>query len=86
MADKAVAADVVTADGTQPRCDANAHEDLLRALRGGGGGYALVTHLELRLDRIPELFGGQALGRAPITGSSLGAGEEPRLRSDGYCF
>lgn len=68
MANKVVAADVVTADGTPLRCDADAHPDLLWALRGGGGGYALVTHLELRLDRMPELFGGQIVwpaGAAP---------------------
>jgi len=61
MAHKVVAADVVTADGTRLRCDADAHPDLLWALRGGGGGYALVTHLELRLDQIPDLFGGQVV-------------------------
>ena len=59
MAAKVVAADVVTADGTRLRCDTDAHADLLWALRGGGGGYALVTHLELALERMPELFGGQ---------------------------
>lgn len=59
MAHQVVAADVVTAGGTRLRCDDGDHPDLLWALRGGGGGYALVTHLELRLDRIPELFGGQ---------------------------
>jgi hypothetical protein len=61
MAHQVVAADVVTADGTRLRCDADAHPDLLWALRGGGGGYALVTHLELRVDRVPELFGGQVI-------------------------
>ena len=61
MAHHVVAAEVVTADGTRLRCDAGAYPDLLWALRGGAGGYALVTHLELRLDRIPELFGGQVI-------------------------
>ena len=59
MAHKMVAANVVTADGTRLCCDADAHPDLLWALRGGGGGYALVTDLELQLDRAPDLFGGQ---------------------------
>jgi len=63
-AHKVVAADVVTADGTRLRCDTEAHQDLLWALRGGGGGFALVTHLELRLDRVPELFGGQVMWAA----------------------
>jgi hypothetical protein len=61
MAHKVVAADVVTADGTRLRCDADAHQDLLWALRGGGGGYAVVTHLELQLDRASELSGGQVV-------------------------
>jgi hypothetical protein len=73
MADKVAAADVVTADGTRLRCEAEAHPDLLWALRGGGGGYALVTHLELRLDRIPELFGGQVVWRAAAAPEVFGA-------------
>lgn len=66
MAGKVAAADVVTADGRPLRCDAEAHPDLLWALRGGGGGYALVTHLELRLDRVPETFGGQVVWPAAV--------------------
>jgi hypothetical protein len=73
MAHKVVAADVVTADGTRLRCDADAHPDLLWALRGGGGGYALVTHLELRLDRAPELFGGQVIWPATAAPGVFGA-------------
>lgn len=73
MAHKVVAADVVTADGTRLRCDADAHPDLLWALRGGGGGYALVTHLELRLDRVPDLFGGQVVWPAAAAPEVLGA-------------
>ena len=73
MAAKVVAADVVTADGTPLRCDADAHQDLLWALRGGGGGYALVTRLELRLGRVPELFGGQIVWPAAAAPRVLGA-------------
>jgi FAD/FMN-containing dehydrogenase len=73
MAHKMVAADVITADGTRLRCDADAHPDLLWALRGGGGGYALVTQLELRLDRVPELFGGQIVWPAAAAPEVLGA-------------
>jgi hypothetical protein len=72
-ANKVVAADLVTADGTPLRCDADAHPDLLWALRGGGGGYALVTHLELRLDRVPELFGGQIVGPGVAAPEVFGA-------------
>jgi FAD/FMN-containing dehydrogenase len=73
MAHKVTAADVVTADGTRLRCDADAHPDLLWALRGGGSGYALVTRLELRLDRIPELFGGQVVWPAAAAPQVFGA-------------
>jgi hypothetical protein len=73
MAHKMVAADVVTADGTRLRCDADAHPDLLWALRGGGGGYALVTDLELQLDRAPDLFGGQIVWPAAAAPEVLGA-------------
>ena len=73
MAHTVVAADVVTADGTRLRCDADNHPDLLWALRGGGGGYALVTDLELRLDRVPELFGGQVIWPAAAAAEVFGA-------------
>ncbi len=73
MAHKMVAADVVTADGTRLRGDADAHPDLLWALRGGGGGYALVTRLELQLDRAPDLFGGQIVWPAAAAPEVLGA-------------
>jgi hypothetical protein len=73
MAHKVVAADVVTADGTRLRCDAHAYPDLLWALRGGGGGYALVAHLELKLDRVPELFGGQVVWPAAAAPGVFGA-------------
>jgi hypothetical protein len=43
------------------------------AARRGGGGYALVTHLELRLDRVPELFGGQVVWPAAAAPGVLGA-------------
>lgn len=59
LAHQILAADVVTADGSRLRCDTAAHPDLLWALRGGGGGFALVARLDLRLARVPALFGGQ---------------------------
>jgi FAD/FMN-containing dehydrogenase len=73
MAHKVTAADVVTADGTRLRCDAGTHLDLLWALRGGGSGYALVARLELRLDRVPELFGGQVVWPAAAAPEVFGA-------------
>lgn len=53
------AAEVITADGSRLRCDAVDHSDLWWALRGGGGGFALVSRLEVRLARLPALCGGQ---------------------------
>jgi FAD/FMN-containing dehydrogenase len=73
MAGKVAGAGVVTADGSPLRCDADAHPDLLWALRGGGGGYALVTHLELRLDRVPQMFGGQIVWPAAAAPEVFGA-------------
>ena len=61
MAYQIVAAEVVTADGSVLRVSAASHPDLLWALRGGGGGFALVNRLELRLARVPALFGGQVV-------------------------
>jgi FAD binding domain-containing protein len=50
--------DVVTADGEQRSITANDEPDLFWALRGGGGGYAVVTALHLALLPIPEVYGG----------------------------
>jgi hypothetical protein len=50
--------EVVTADGTALRVDADRHPDLFWALRGGGGSFAVVTALELRLLPIHEVHAG----------------------------
>jgi FAD binding domain len=52
------AIDVVTADGDQRRIDADHEPDLFWALRGGGGGYAIVTGLHVHLLPIAELYAG----------------------------
>jgi hypothetical protein len=52
------AIDVVTADGEQRRVDADHEPDLFWALRGGGGGYAIVTGLQVHLLPIAELYAG----------------------------
>lgn len=62
------AMEVVTADGEQRRIDAGNDSDLFWALRGGGGGYAIVTALHLDLLRIPEVYAG-----ALILPAELGA-------------
>ena len=53
-----VAAEVVTADGRQSRIDRDNEPDLFWAIRGGGGNFAVVTALELRLHEIGEVYAG----------------------------
>lgn len=50
--------EVVTLDGVLRRVDADHEPDLFYALRGGGGGYAIVTAVELRLLPYTEVTGG----------------------------
>ena len=45
--DHVVAAELVLADGTVVRADADEHPDLLWAVRGAGGNFGIVTALEL---------------------------------------
>ena len=52
------AAEVVTADGELWRVDAESDPDLLWALKGGGGAFAVVCSLELSLVPAGELYGG----------------------------
>jgi FAD binding domain len=50
--------DAVSADGEQRSVTAADEPDLFWALRGGGGGYAVVTALHLSLLPIAEVYGG----------------------------
>jgi len=51
-------AEVVTADGKVRICNACANEELFWALKGGGGGnFAVVTRLTLKVHPLPETFG-----------------------------
>ena len=52
------AIELVTADGEQRTVDAENDPDLFWALRGGGGGYAIVTALHLALVPIAEIYAG----------------------------
>ena len=52
------ALEVVTADGEHRRVDADHDPDLFWALRGGGGSFAVVTALELRLLPLTSLEAG----------------------------
>ncbi len=52
------AVEVVTADGEARAVDAENEPDLFWALRGGGGGYAIVTALHVHLLPIAEVYAG----------------------------
>ena len=65
------AIDVVTADGEQRRVDADNEPDLFWALRGGGGGYAIVTALHVNLLPISELYAGMLIFPAELGADAL---------------
>jgi hypothetical protein len=76
------AIELVTADGEQRTVDAENDADLFWALRGGGGGYAIVTALRTRLLPIAEVFAGlvafpAALGADAIRTYRDWAAEQP---------
>jgi hypothetical protein len=50
--------EVVTADGEVRIANACANPDLFWALKGGGGGFGVVTRVTLRTHALPEFFGG----------------------------
>ncbi len=52
------AIELVTADGTLRRVDADNDPDLFWALRGGGGSFGIVTALELQLYAMSEVYAG----------------------------
>ncbi|WP_338675698.1 FAD-binding oxidoreductase [Streptomyces sp. SCSIO 30461] len=51
--DNLVAADLVTAEGTEIHVDAEAYPELFWALHGGGGNFGVATSLTLRLHPMP---------------------------------
>jgi hypothetical protein len=65
------AIEVVTADGEARTVDATSDPDLFWALRGGGGGYAIVTALHLELLPIAEAYAGAVLLPAERTADAL---------------
>lgn len=71
-ADNLEEAELVLADGTWLRADAERHPDLLWALRGGGGSVGVVTSFTYRLHRIgPEVTTAQAFHRASDAAEAL---------------
>jgi alkanesulfonate monooxygenase SsuD/methylene tetrahydromethanopterin reductase-like flavin-dependent oxidoreductase (luciferase family) len=53
--DHVVAAELVLADGTFVRADANRHQDLLWAVRGAGANFGIVTALELEAYEVGDV-------------------------------
>jgi FAD/FMN-containing dehydrogenase len=67
------AIELVTADGEPRTVDAASDPDLFWALRGGGGGYAIVTALHLKLVPIAEFYAGNLLYPAELAADGLRA-------------
>ena len=65
------ALEVVTADGEPRTVNAASDPDLFWALRGGGGGYAIVTALHVELLPIDEVYAGSLLLPAELTHDAL---------------
>jgi hypothetical protein len=61
-----IAIELVTADGEPRQVDAEANPDLFWALRGGGGGYAVVTALHLELLEISDVYAGGLIFPAEV--------------------
>jgi FAD/FMN-containing dehydrogenase len=56
--DNLLAAEMITADGTFRRVDAENNSDLFWAIRGGGGNFGVVTRFQFRLHERNGVFGG----------------------------
>lgn len=59
--DDLLAAEIVTADGTLLRVDAETHPDLFWAIRGGGGNFGVATRFQFRLHEIDSIVGGMLM-------------------------
>jgi hypothetical protein len=70
------AIELVTAEGEQRTVDATTDEDLFWALRGGGGGYAVVTALQLPLLPVPDLYAGTLIFPAELGAEAFRAYRE----------
>jgi FAD/FMN-containing dehydrogenase len=65
------AVELVTPAGERVRVDADHAPELFWALRGGGGGCAIVTALEVELHPVPEVFAGAVMWPADLAADIL---------------
>ncbi len=65
------AIELVTADGEARTVDGENDPDLFWALRGGGGGYAIVTALQIELLPIADLYAGALVFPAAVGGEAV---------------
>jgi hypothetical protein len=65
------AVELVTADGAARRVDAGHDPELFRALRGGGGGFGVITAVEIALFPAGHLFGGATYWTGELAGAVL---------------
>lgn len=70
---RVAAIELVTADGEQWKVDAGEEPDLFWALRGGGGGFALVTALHLNLLPVADVYAGALLFPAAVGSAAVRA-------------
>jgi hypothetical protein len=73
---RVIAIELVTADGEARQVDMEATPDLFWALRGGGGGYAIVTALHLDLLDISEVYAGALIFPAEVGTEGLRAARD----------
>jgi FAD/FMN-containing dehydrogenase len=64
-------ASLVLADGRSVRVSEEEHSDLFWGLRGGGGGFGVVTSLELQLHSLTRVYAGVIIRPAAEAGSAL---------------
>jgi FAD binding domain len=67
------AIELVTAEGEQRTVDEESDADLFWALRGGGGGYAIVTALKIALLPISEIYAGALIFPAAVGAEAVRA-------------
>lgn len=70
---RVAAIELIDAEGTPRTVDADNDPDLFWALRGGGGGYAVISALQLELLPIAEVYAGALLFPAEVGGEAVRA-------------